>query len=138
MGTLLYVTYTNAIVDDNTFMSYQFYNIVRPGLKVTMHRPGGGTGTTIIYGEDPYDNTSPRQTFAHWDSYFISWLEKNEYQADYCTDFDIHKDPHLLDSYRLLISAGHDEYWSNEMRKHIDRFTKNGGNLTFFSRNISF
>jgi hypothetical protein len=112
--------------------------------KVSIHRPGGGTGNAIPQFDasnnlsnsfDPYDEGSPRQTFAHWDVPFIAWLEKNGYQVDYCTDFDLHEERDLLTPYRLLLSVGHDEYWSDEMRAHVEAFIQQGGNVAFFSGN---
>ncbi|MDP9403578.1 MAG: hypothetical protein M3P85_09655 [Actinomycetota bacterium] len=105
---------------------------------VSVHRPGGGTGGTPsdIANFDPFDPT-PRQTFAHWDAPFISWLERNGYSVDYCTDLDVHDHAgrELLRRYRLLISVGHDEYWSDAMRENVERFVGEGGNVAFFGGN---
>jgi hypothetical protein len=106
--------------------------------KVTLRRTGGGTGGTPWDNNTPdaYDGSSPRQTFAHWDAKFISWLEKNGYWADYCTDLDIHENPgNFLADYRLLLSVGHDEYWSEDMRVRVGAFIQHGGNVAFFSGN---
>jgi hypothetical protein len=112
--------------------------------KISMHRPGGGSGgevPDIHAGDnlpgvvDPYDESSPRQTFAHWDVPFIIWLEKNGYKVDYCTDLDLHEDSNLLASYHLLLSVGHDEYWSDNMRAQVETFIEQGGNVAFFSGN---
>jgi hypothetical protein len=79
---------------------------------------------------------SRRQTFAHWDAKFISWLYENGIAVDFCTDLDVHRDPHLLDGYRLLLSVGHDEYWSNAQRDSVETFIAGGGNVAFFSGNV--
>jgi hypothetical protein len=108
---------------------------------VTIRRPGGGTGGTPwdIFNSDPFDPT-PRQTFAHWDAPFITWLEKNGYCMDYCTDLDVHGDErgNLLGAYRLLLGAGHDEYWSDAMRSNVEAYVHGGGNVAFFSGNTSW
>jgi hypothetical protein len=105
---------------------------------VSLHRPGGGIGGTPsdIWNRDPFD-ASPRQTFAHWDAPFIRWLEGNGYDVAYCTDLDLHRDGHgeFLRGYRLLVSAGHDEYWSDEMRRATDEYIADGGNVAFFGGN---
>ena len=112
--------------------------------KVSTQRPGGGTGGAIPHFDasnnvsgsiDFYDTGSPRQTFAHWDVPFITWLERNGYRVDYCTDLDLHEQPDLLTPYRLLLSVGHDEYWSEQMRAHVEAFIRQGGNVAFFSGN---
>jgi hypothetical protein len=43
--------------------------------------------------------------------------------------------PEILDGYRLVLSVGHDEYWSSAMRDHVEDFITGGGNVAFFSGN---
>jgi hypothetical protein len=102
--------------------------------KLTLHRPGGGVGGRPWdhYFPDEYDPSSPRQTFWHWDAPFIRWLERRCFAVDYCTDLDIHKNfGNFLETYRLLLSVGHDEYWSEQMRRNVEAFVENGGNVAF-------
>ncbi|HEY7334385.1 MAG TPA: N,N-dimethylformamidase beta subunit family domain-containing protein [Bryobacteraceae bacterium] len=108
-----------------------------PRERVTLHRPGGGAGgdPCDIGVPDAYDLSSPRQTFAHWDAPFVRWLESNGYAVDYCTDLDLHDGSCRLESYRLLLSVGHDEYWSRDMRSRLENFIASGGNAAFFSGN---
>jgi hypothetical protein len=40
-----------------------------------------------------------------------------------------------LARYQLLLSVGHDEYWSKAMRRSVAHFVENGGNVAFFSGN---
>ncbi len=87
------------------------------GHKLSMRRPGG-----II-------------DLAHWDAPFIAWLERNGYEVEYCTDLDLHRDRELLDAYDLLLSVGHDEYWSAAMRARVESFVEGGGNVAFLSAN---
>ncbi|GII21685.1 N,N-dimethylformamidase beta subunit family domain-containing protein [Planosporangium mesophilum] len=104
---------------------------------VSVRRPGGGVGGTPwdIGNVDPYDPT-PRQTFAHWDAPFIAWLERTGHRVDYCTDLDLHRfGADLLRRYRLLLSVGHDEYYSDAMRANVERFVRGGGNVAFFGGN---
>jgi hypothetical protein len=107
-----------------------------PGARVSLQRPGGGIGGDTWGAADHYDASSARQTFAHWDARFIRWLERNGYTPDYCTDFDIDADPSLLRSYRLLVSVGHDEYWSERTRDAVEAFVGCGGNAAFFAANL--
>jgi len=102
---------------------------------VTLRRPGGGIGGPVKGHPDAHDPRTPRQTFAHWDAPFIAWLEGNGFTADYCTDVDLHEDPQLTDGYRLLLSAGHDEYWSAPTRRHVTAFRDRGGNIANFGAN---
>ena len=107
-----------------------------PGARLSFRRPGGGIGGPTFGAPDHYDASSPRQTFAHWDARFIGWLIDQGYAPEFCTDLDIHADPGLLRNYRLLLSVGHDEYWSVAMRDGVERFIGCGGNAAFFSANL--
>jgi hypothetical protein len=107
-----------------------------PGAKLSLHRPGGGIGSETWGALDHYDMSSPRQTFAHWDARFIRWLLRNGYTPEFCTDLDIHADPGLCNRYRLLLSVGHDEYWSETTRDAVEDFVSRGGNVAFFGANL--
>jgi len=106
-----------------------------PGGKVSLQRPGGGIGGAVWCSPDYYDPGSPRQTFAHWDAPFIRWLTRNGYAADFCTGLDFARGAGIPDSYRLLLTAGHDEYWSEPERDAIESFIARGGNLAIFGAN---
>jgi hypothetical protein len=107
-----------------------------PGARVSLLRPGGGIGGDTWGAPDHYDAASPRQTFAHWDARFIRWLLRNGYTPEFCTDLDIHADPGLLRRYRMLVSVGHDEYWSEPTRDAVEDFVDAGGNVAFFAANL--
>jgi hypothetical protein len=112
-----------------------------PGRKVTLHRPGNGTGGTPrdAFIPDVYDPASPRQTFEHWDAKLVRWLAARGLAVDYVTDLDVHQnDGDFLSAYRLLLSVGHDEYWSAPMRAHVESFVARGGNVAFFSGNTCY
>ncbi|MFD3658181.1 N,N-dimethylformamidase beta subunit family domain-containing protein [Streptomyces sp. NPDC058620] len=102
---------------------------------VTLRRPGGGIGGPVKGFPDAHDPRTPRQTFAHWDAPFISWLESSGRTVEYCTDLDLHGTPGFIDGYRLLLSAGHDEYWSARTRRHVTAFRDRGGNIAVFGAN---
>lgn len=121
------------------------YSLPRPGRlpedpppSVNLHRPGGGTGGVPydLWNTDPLDPTSPRQVFAHWDWRLVRWLERSGYAVEYCTDLDLHRlGAALLRPHRLLVSAGHDEYWSDAMRSAVAAWVDGGGNLATLSGN---
>jgi len=72
-----------------------------------------------------------------YDYPMIKWLEAQGYAADYCTDIDLHLDTNLamLSRYALLLSIGHDEYWSEAMRANSIAFRDGGGDIAFLSGN---
>lgn len=67
----------------------------------------------------------------------VLWLERNGYAVDYAINSDLEFHPQLLGRYRLMLSVGHDEYWSWGMRDTVESFIAQGGNVCFFSGNIS-
>lgn len=73
--------------------------------------------------------------FRQWELPFVAWAERNGYALDYCANGDLERHPELLDRYKLVLSVGHDEYWSAPMRDNLERFIGRGGNVAFFSGN---
>lgn len=58
--------------------------------------------------------------------------------VDYATSIEL-TDSSLLPPYNLMISVGHDEYWSKEMRDNVENFVRwAGGNVCFFGANTSW
>ena len=112
-------------------------NLYDLGGPVTLRRPGGGYGGYYRRPDKPdaYDQSSRRQTVEHWDMPFISWLYRNGYSCDFCTDLDLDRDASVIEGYRLLVGVGHDEYWTEPERQAVEAFIANGGNVAFFSGN---
>jgi hypothetical protein len=73
--------------------------------------------------------------FSNWELPFIRWMERQGFEADYCTSVDLHNDLELLQRYKLLVIVGHEEYWSREMRAHAEVYISGGGNVAFFAAN---
>ncbi len=93
------------------------------------HGRGGNQGHRVSF-ERP-----PASQFGNWDQPFVERAERNGYVLDYAANSDLEFRPELLKSYRLVLSVGHDEYWSAPMRDHLDKFIADGGNVAFFSGN---
>lgn len=73
--------------------------------------------------------------FYNWELPFVAWCERNKIDIDYAVNSDLEFHPELLKSYRLIVSVGHDEYWSAPMRDNLESYIANGGNVAFFSGN---
>lgn len=74
----------------------------------------------------------------NWELPFVQWAEDNRYRFDVCTNADLQFHPELLGRYQLMLSVGHDEYWSGPMRDTVEGFIASGGNVAFLSGNTSF
>ena len=73
-----------------------------------------------------------------WEGPFVAWAEAAGYQFDYAVNADLELRPEVLDGHTLMLSVGHDEYWSSPMRDTVEAFIAGGGNVAFFSGNTSF
>jgi hypothetical protein len=76
--------------------------------------------------------------FERYQRPFFAWAESQGIALDYCSSVDLHLHPRILEPYRLLVSIGHDEYWSLEMRDQVEAFIAAGGNVAFFSANTCY
>ncbi|QDV21933.1 N,N-dimethylformamidase beta subunit family domain-containing protein [Aureliella helgolandensis] len=73
--------------------------------------------------------------FGKWELPFVQWAEANGYNLDYAANSDLEFHPEILENYQLILSVGHDEYWSAPMRDHLEAYIAGGGNVAFFSGN---
>ena len=69
---------------------------------------------------------------------FVQWAEQQDFMLDYATQHDLHYRPELLDAYACVITVGHDEYWSREMRLAIDRYVECGGHFARLGANFAW
>ena len=73
--------------------------------------------------------------WAQYDRPFACWAEAAGYRLDYFTQHDLHFNPDCLDGYSCAAIAGHDEYWSWEMRDTMEAFIRRGGGAARFGAN---
>lgn len=69
---------------------------------------------------------------------FVEWAESAGHRFDYAVSSDLEHDPDALDGYDLVISLGHDEYWSAGQRAAVEAHIRRGGHLASFSGNTMF
>lgn len=82
----------------------------------------------------------PRVSFGYGhlvraDRYFQLWLDREGYDYDVVTDWDLDHCPELLGSYKVLVINGHSEYWSARAYHGVDRFLSRGGKVMVLSGN---
>jgi len=124
----------------------------RPMARGYLHKPpGAGRRVTSVHPPDPqiaahvgYLRLNHLSAWAgsagwpDWELPFVEWAEQQGYAFDVAANADLEDHPELLAGYRLLLSVGHDEYWSGPMRDCVEGFIADGGNVAFFSGNTSF
>jgi Phage-related protein, tail component len=76
--------------------------------------------------------------FLHWELYFIRWMERNGYDVTYSTDIDTHVAGANLLQHKAVLSVGHPEYWTHEMRQAFEAARDGGTSLAFFSANAVY
>ncbi|MEN8929271.1 MAG: N,N-dimethylformamidase beta subunit family domain-containing protein [Flavobacteriales bacterium] len=65
---------------------------------------------------------------------FFKWLPEQGFNTDYLCDRDL-DDYSNIQNYKVIIIAGHNEYWTRKARKNFDKFVNNGGNALILSGN---
>jgi hypothetical protein len=68
----------------------------------------------------------------------LSWLEDAGYATDVYCDHDFHIGIENLTEYRALILNTHPEYWTLEMRDHVEEYVAGGGRLLYLGGNGLF
>lgn len=104
-NTAEYLAYRPDTTDQayNDWGGYSLYTNPTVGVKVSFNRPlcdyGRGTGSLLQF-ELP----------------LLQWLEQQGYDLCYLSNIDIHVDQTRLYGHKVILSTGHDEYWTKTMR----------------------
>lgn len=104
---------------------YPFNSTGAPAKKVSFDRPyatSWGTGDFLF----------------RWEYNMVRFLEREGYDVTYTTNIDTHARPETLRRAKAFLSVGHDEYWSWEMREHVETARDAGVHLAFFSANTCY
>lgn len=108
--------------------------------KVSFNRPyaissnpaaayGNGAGDFLTNNAvPPTDASSP----SGWEYNMVRWLEREGYDVTYSTNVDTHTNARILDRHKGWLSVGHDEYWTWQMRAHVEGGRDRGVHLAFF------
>jgi hypothetical protein len=69
---------------------------------------------------------------------FVEWAEGAGHRFDSAVSSDLERDPDALAGYDLVLSVGHDEYWSAGQRRAVEDHVRRGGSFASFSGNTMF
>lgn len=158
VGRALLVLGTNTWLAYNDFAGSNLYTgsthvswdrPMAPGLLAKP--PGAGRRVAVISPPDPrmaahvgylaLEHLSQWAGSAGWPNYeapFLAWAERCGYAIDVATNADLERHPDLLDGVSLMLSVGHDEYWSSPQRDVVEAHVARGGNLAVLSGNTCF
>ena len=96
---------------------------------------GNGAGDFLTNNAvPPTDASSP----SGWEYNMVRWLEREGYDVTYSTNVDTHTNARILDRHKGWLSVGHDEYWTWQMRAHVEDGRDRGVHLAFFSGNVCY
>jgi hypothetical protein len=116
--------------------TYQAYNIWG-GKSLYDYQSTDGAASKVSF-DRPYAQWRGAGHFFEWDFPMIRWLEREGYNVTYITDLDAHESNAYQVGRRVLLSVGHDEYWSKEMRDGWEAARDAHHALAFFSGNVSY
>jgi len=156
-NTILLQLATNTWHAYNDFGGRNLYNggthasLQRPMARGYLHKPpGAGRRVATTNPPDRDMNThvgylrlnhlsgwAGSAGWPDWEEPFLAWAERHGYGIDVITNADLEEHPGMVDRYRLVLSVGHDEYWSGPMRDTVEGFIARGGNVAFFSGNTA-
>ncbi|MGZ8762607.1 MAG: N,N-dimethylformamidase beta subunit family domain-containing protein [Acidimicrobiia bacterium] len=113
--------------------------------------PGAGRRVAVTNPPDPLQTTHVGYLIlngltewagsAGWPNYeepFLAWAERAGYEIDVATGADLDRHPEIIEGCRLLLSVGHDEYWSAPQRDTVERHLAGGGHVAFLSGNTCY
>ena len=73
--------------------------------------------------------------FFLWEYPFVFFLEQEGFDVTYISNTDLHGDANHATRGKGFLSVGHDEYWTLEMFRHLQRAIETGTHVGFFSGN---
>lgn len=95
--------------------------------EVSFDRPyqlgGGAAGAGLLFA---------------WEIHLLRFLEREGRDVAYLTNVDVHARPELIAGRSAFLSVGHDEYWTKEMRDHLEAARNACVDLGFFSANTGY
>ena len=97
-------------------------------VKVSFDRPYAAWSELVVNARWPFV----------WDYHLLRYLEREGFHVAYTTDIDTHREPWSLLGHRLLMTSGHDEYWTREMRDAFEERLQAGVNVACMGANSCY
>ncbi len=127
------------IASTNTWQAYNEYG---GASFYTCNRPSCSDNSFIVNYDRPLSNTAPSLTghLSGIDHFILNFLKSNGLAYEQLCDLDLNEAAasDLLKNYKVVILAGHSEYWSANMQSAIESFLDQGGKLVNLSGNTMF
>jgi len=133
---------TAAFVIQNSVTTWQAYNLWG-GYDLYEGKNGSGGSdfehrARVVSFDRPYQMGAGSGDFLGNEFPLISLVESLGLDVTYWTDVDLHERGAQLLHHKALLTLGHDEYWSPQMRTGAEQARDQGVNLAFFGANAVF
>jgi len=132
------------LIYQQSITTYQAYNNYPDNIGKSLYDDSLGAPTLAktaravkVSFDRPYSGMGLNE-FLMWDIYYVRWLERMGYDVAYSTDLDTHLNGDRLLNYKGVFIAGHDEYWTKQMRDAVENARDKGVNLGFFGANDAY
>lgn len=122
------------------------------------HWPGAESGGKSLYGFNsdgdaanvvsynrplqnpllPHGEDGGPMAVYYWEAPLIRYLEREGYTPAFFADQDTDREPEALQQYNVVMSSGHDEYWSGQQRDAFENARDAGVNLAFMGSNTAY
>ena len=112
------------------FCLYRSHAAGQGTYQVGLRMPWPAAGPNVLYS-----GTTEYSHLMRADQFTLAWLEGQGYAFDVVSNVDLHRDPDMLSHYNCCAIVGHNEYWSIEMYRGLERYLSQGGNLLVLSGN---
>ena len=160
-----YLVKVSALIDNRPKSTYAFFVVRDIGSSarflfqhaLTTYQAYNGWGGYSLYGgpganleeqtanraravsfDRPFDAGGGSGQFFFWEYPMLRWLEREGYDVTYATSLDLHRHASWVARHKVVLSVGHDEYWSWEMRDAVERALAGGSSLLFLGANAVY
>jgi N,N-dimethylformamidase beta subunit-like protein len=107
----------------NNWGGWSLYTNPGVGVKVSLNRPLASPGNSGVL---------------NYELACIRWFERQGYNLSYLSHIDVQTNAGVLLTYKAILIAGHNEYWSKEVRDRVEQASASGLGLAFLGANDSY
>jgi len=121
----------------NSVTTWQAYNLWG-GYDLYAGPKGASERARVVSFDRPYRLGNGSGDFLGNEEKLVKLVEKDGMDVSYTTDVDLEAHPELLTRHRVIVSLGHDEYYSTAMRSALEAARDHGVNLVFLGANAVY
>ncbi len=95
-------------------------------------------GTSVVSLDRPLKTRGGAGEVLPWDIAVVRYLEKGGFDADYMADVDSHVEDDIYENRKLILMAGHHEYYTEKMRQRLNSAVEGKINIALFGSNAVY